>query len=253
MNNFSLESLVIPNLVVACTITAGVFFLLERLRPARPLEKVKVWWERVVFVNVVQACIVIVGGYVWDPFFAKLRFSNGLDGRSPLVGGLIAYFVLSFVYYWWHRWRHEIPFFWKWLHQVHHSPSRIETITSFYKHPFEILSNTLITSFTLYIVLGVTVPQATWAVYFLAVAEYCYHVNVRTPRWLGYFIQRPEMHRLHHKRGAHRYNYADLPIWDMLFGTFRNPVDQPDACGLGLANEVKLGAMLRGEVFEDVF
>ena len=30
-------------------------------------------------------------------------------------------------------------FLWLAFHQVHHSPSRIETITSFYKHPTEIV------------------------------------------------------------------------------------------------------------------
>lgn len=49
------------------------------------------------------------------------------------------------------------------------------------------------------------------------------HANIRTPRWLGYLIQRPESHAVHHGRGIHRYNYADLPLWDIIFGTFRNP------------------------------
>jgi sterol desaturase/sphingolipid hydroxylase (fatty acid hydroxylase superfamily) len=49
------------------------------------------------------------------------------------------------------------------------------------------------------------------------------HANLRTPRWLGYIIQRPESHGIHHERGLHAFNYADLPLWDMVFGTFRNP------------------------------
>jgi sterol desaturase/sphingolipid hydroxylase (fatty acid hydroxylase superfamily) len=48
-------------------------------------------------------------------------------------------------------------------------------------------------------------------------------MNVRTPRWLGYFIQRPESHTIHHGKGVHRFNYSDLPVFDMVFGTFRNP------------------------------
>jgi sterol desaturase/sphingolipid hydroxylase (fatty acid hydroxylase superfamily) len=49
------------------------------------------------------------------------------------------------------------------------------------------------------------------------------HANIRTPRWLGYFISRPEMHAVHHERGAHSGNYCDLPIIDMAFGTYKNP------------------------------
>jgi sterol desaturase/sphingolipid hydroxylase (fatty acid hydroxylase superfamily) len=49
------------------------------------------------------------------------------------------------------------------------------------------------------------------------------HANVRTPRWLGYVVQRPESHSRHHARGVHAGNYSDLPIFDLLFGTFDNP------------------------------
>ncbi|HKU43664.1 MAG TPA: sterol desaturase family protein, partial [Polyangiales bacterium] len=49
------------------------------------------------------------------------------------------------------------------------------------------------------------------------------HANIRTPSWLGYFIQRPEAHALHHERGVHAYNYSDLPLWDIVFGTWKNP------------------------------
>jgi sterol desaturase/sphingolipid hydroxylase (fatty acid hydroxylase superfamily) len=49
------------------------------------------------------------------------------------------------------------------------------------------------------------------------------HWNVRTPAWLGYVIQRPEAHCHHHELNVHAYNYADLPIWDIVFGTFKNP------------------------------
>ena len=49
------------------------------------------------------------------------------------------------------------------------------------------------------------------------------HANIRTPQWLGYIVQRPESHTLHHARGLHKYNYSDLPLFDILFGTFRNP------------------------------
>jgi len=46
--------------------------------------------------------------------------------------------------------------------------------------------------------------------------------GLRKPRWLGYLIQRPESHCIHHERGVHKYNYSDLPLWDMVFGTFKN-------------------------------
>ena len=54
------------------------------------------------------------------------------------------------------------------------------------------------------------------------------HANLRTPRWLGYLIQRPESHSVHHARGVHAFNYCDFPLIDMLFGTLRNPPAHED-------------------------
>ena len=69
-------------------------------------------------------------------------------------------------------------------------------------------------------------------------------MNIRTPRWIGFFFQRPEMHRIHHQRGKHYKNFSDLPIWDMLFGTFDNPKTYKGKCGFRLERESKLQEML---------
>jgi sterol desaturase/sphingolipid hydroxylase (fatty acid hydroxylase superfamily) len=162
------------------------------------------------------------------------------------AGAFLGYFVITFVYYWWHRWRHQLPWLWRWIHQIHHSPQRIEVVTSFYKHPLEILINGLISSSVLYLVVGVGPEAAALAVLLTGLAELFYHWNVATPRWLGYLIQRPESHCVHHEQGVHAYNYADLPLWDMLFGTFKNPARWDARCGLGPENESRLFEMLRG-------
>jgi sterol desaturase/sphingolipid hydroxylase (fatty acid hydroxylase superfamily) len=82
---------------------------------------------------------------------------------------------------------------------------------------------TLLGSLALVLAVGLTPAAATTAMLAIAFMGIFQHANVRTPRWLGYLIQRPESHTIHHGRGVHRYNYADLPVLDMLFGTFRNP------------------------------
>ena len=64
-------------------------------------------------------------------------------------------------------------------------------------------------------------------------AELVYHWNVKTPRWLGLFFQRPEMHCVHHREGSHHFNYGDLPLWDILFGTYHNPESFHGRCGFG--------------------
>ena len=76
------------------------------------------------------------------------------------------------------------------FHQIHHSPQRIEVITSFYKHPVEMIVNSIIGSLLVYAFLGLS-PEAG-AVYTLctALGEFFYHTSVRTPRWVGWFSQR---------------------------------------------------------------
>ena len=61
---------------------------------------------------------------------------------------------VTFIYYWWHRSRHEATFLWRWFHQFHHSPQRIEIITSFYKHPLELIANGILSSAILYGLVG---------------------------------------------------------------------------------------------------
>jgi sterol desaturase/sphingolipid hydroxylase (fatty acid hydroxylase superfamily) len=39
------------------------------------------------------------------------------------------------------------------------------------------------------------------------------------------------MHAIHHERDAHSGNYCDLPVIDMIFGTYRNPEAFEGAAG----------------------
>jgi sterol desaturase/sphingolipid hydroxylase (fatty acid hydroxylase superfamily) len=68
---------------------------------------------------------------------------------------------------------------------------------------------------------GLSAQAATYTLYFTMFLATFQHANIRTPRWMGYLVQRPERHSLHHARGIHQFNYSDLPLFDILFGTFR--------------------------------
>ena len=63
---------------------------------------------------------------------------------------------------------------------------------------------------------------------------------------LGYLIMRPEQHGLHHERGVHAYNYGSVSLWDMMFGTFRNPQAFPAQYGFWDGASRRLGRMLIG-------
>jgi sterol desaturase/sphingolipid hydroxylase (fatty acid hydroxylase superfamily) len=205
----------------------------------------RLWWPRAIGFNLCQAGVTYLGALTWDLWMPGVRLWQA-HSLGLLPGALLGYLAITFVFYWWHRARHEVPFLWRWLHQLHHSPARIEVITSFYKHPLEILLNGLISSAVLYLLAGLDPTQASLAVLLTGLAELFYHWNMRTPYWLGFIIQRPESHRVHHRSGHHRNNYSDLPLWDMLFGTFENPRVTPARCGFDAAGELALGRMLTG-------
>ena len=96
-----------------------------------------------------------------------------------------------------------------------------------------------------YPVHGLTPEAGAIAGAFLAFNAAFQHANIRTPRWLGYLVQRPESHGIHHGRGIHRWNYSDLPLWDMVFGTFRNPrAPAPREAGFYTGASAKLAPML---------
>lgn len=224
----------------------GVAMLLvECVAPGRHLERVRGWYPRAILLNAVQAFVAYLSTATWNHWFPQIALWHA-GGFGFLGDALLGYVAITFVYYWWHRARHEIPFLWRWLHQIHHSASRLEVVTSFYKHPIEILINGVLSPAILYLLLGLNPESAGLAFLLTGLAELFYHWNVRTPHWLGYLIQRPESHCVHHQRGRHRNNYSDLPLWDMLFGTFENPRQQPGACGFGPNAEQHLGAMLVG-------
>jgi sterol desaturase/sphingolipid hydroxylase (fatty acid hydroxylase superfamily) len=222
----------------------------ERLHPGRNFERVDSWHVRAVCLNLAQASVAYLAAHTWDQSFPELALWR-LGGHGLIADALLGYFVITFVYYWWHRARHESTVLWRWLHQVHHSACSLEVLTSFYKHPVEILINGVLSSAILYALLGLDAASSGLALLFAGAAELFYHWNVKTPHWLGYMIQRPESHCIHHLRGWHRSNYSDLPLWDMLFGTFDNPRTQPMPCGFGAEGERRLGEMLVGRIVSD--
>src|SRR5687768_8912489 len=114
--------------VAAIFFFAAVFMLLERLFPGRGLPLSPGWYARAIFLNAAQLGIVLLGGYSWSQWLHGPSLFH-IGGTLPaIVQGLIGWFVGTFFFYWWHRARHSVPLFWRALHQIHHSASRIETL-----------------------------------------------------------------------------------------------------------------------------
>ncbi len=223
---------------------ACVMLIAEIKKPARNFPRVIGWWGRATIFNLLQFLIILIAGITWDLWLQKFHIFN-LSYLTPTWGALTGYLTITFVFYWWHRLRHRISFLWRWVHQLHHSPKRLELITAFYKHPIELIADSMLSSFILFALLGLNLKAASYAILLSGIGELFYHWNVSTPYWVGFILQRPESHCIHHQENLHSYNYSDLPLWDMLFGTFRNPKNWKGKCGFS-QHEERVGEMLEG-------
>src|SRR5690606_31987168 len=117
-----------------------------------------------------------------------------LDGTAlgTVGSALLGYAVVSLVNYAWHRAAHRYGFLWRTLHQMHHAPQRLDMGGAAIFHPFEIAVFVLLSTVTTTLVLGLS-PEAAAVTGFIAqFYSFFQHANIRTPRWLGYLIQRPK-------------------------------------------------------------
>jgi sterol desaturase/sphingolipid hydroxylase (fatty acid hydroxylase superfamily) len=232
--------------VVGLLVPVTYFLMLgaERLWPARAFPPRRGWtWIGIAFLLLIGVVSSVVP-LLFDPaWLAAHRWRDGSD--LGVVGGTVAgYVVLSGVMYAYHRTAHTVPLLWRLTHQIHHSPQRVDISGSVLFHPVEMVIQALLQLFVTLIVLGLDPLAAALTGYVAAFYGMFQHWNVHTPRWLGYLIQRPEAHCEHHRLGVHAHNYGDLPIWDILAGTFHNPEHFAGECGFEPPADRRLGAML---------
>ena len=226
----------------------GGLILWEALAPARPLPAVPGWKLRGL---AAFALFFFVSSYLpllWSEQLARFQLFD-LTGQGTWGGALAGLLVYEAGVYVWHRSMHASDVLWRAFHQMHHSAERLDAYGAFWFSPLDMLGWTVLGSLALTLVVGITPEAATvvlLATNFMSVFQ---HANVRTPRWLGYFVQRPESHSRHHGRGVHAGNYADLPLFDLLFGTFHNPKEFVAESGFYPGASSRVAAML---AFRDV-
>jgi len=175
--------------------------------------------------SIVTIAVFYIAGYAAAFWGALLGDFHLLDGSrlGTLGGAAVGILVYEFGHYWYHRAAHSFDWLWRAGHQMHHSAESLDAFGAYYLHPVDAFLFTTVASLVFYPLLGLSVEASMLGALFLTFNAMFQHMSFRTPRWLGYLVQRPESHSVHHARGVHRYNYSDLPLWDIVFGTFRNP------------------------------
>ena len=227
-------------------VTFVALLVLERLVPAREQPRVRRWLGKGILFFVLVAAINAVVPAVAMTYLGSYSVFH-LQNAGTIVGALALVLAGDVLGYWVHRGLHSFEPIWRWTHQLHHSAERMDMAGAAFFHPFDVLFQQVLPTIALGLLLGVTPLAAAiggFASFFFGVSP---HLNVRTPAWLGYVLQRPEMHAVHHQRGVHAYNYGVLAFSDLLFGTWRNPEHFPEAdFGFWDGASAEIGRMLVG-------
>lgn len=192
----------------------------EAIAPARPLPVVRGW--KLLGLSAFFGYF-FVSSYLpllWSEQLARFQLFD-LTGLG-MWGAVVGVLLVEFGIYVWHRTMHGSDRLWRVFHQMHHSAERVDAYGAFWFSPADMVGWTVLGSLALTLV-GLTAEATTAVLLVTTLLAVFQHANVRTPRWLGYLVQRPESHSFHHERGVHARNYSDLPIFDLLFGTFHNP------------------------------
>jgi sterol desaturase/sphingolipid hydroxylase (fatty acid hydroxylase superfamily) len=226
----------------------ALLMIYEACFPARKLPDVRFWKLKGI---VAFFLFFFLSGYLpllWAKFLPAAPLLD-LSGLGVGLGAFAGVLLYEFGMYVWHRAMHTSNFLWRIFHQMHHSAERLDTYGAFYFSPFDMAGWTALGTLCFGIVLGLD-PQAVMVILlvtnFFSIFQ---HANIHTPRWLGYLIQRPESHGYHHAQHIHRYNYSDLPLFDILFGTFYNPKTHAYKSGFYHGASSRIADMLR---FKDV-
>ncbi len=222
--------------------------LWEAVLPARKLPHVKFWKLKGIIAFTLFFFLSSYLPIIWDGFFATYQVFD-LSGLGTIWGAVVGILIYELGEYAWHVTMHKTNFLWKGMHQMHHSAERLDSYGAFYFSPNDMIGWVLLSSIMLVLVAGFT-PEATTLIIlsttFLSIFQ---HSNINTPHRIGYLIQRPESHEIHHAKGIHAYNYAGIALFDILFGTFKNPKHYKHETGFYQGASARVKDML---LFRDV-
>ncbi len=192
------------------------------------------------FIGLVAAVALGILSLAWLPGMAFRPLVSMMPSWLRTTVGILLFDMLI---YWTHRWSHTVPLFWR-FHAIHHSTRHLDWVSGFRNHP---LDGAFIAPAFAFVLAAGFDPQITGV---LAVLQFVVgiwaHLNVRWRlRKLRYLVLTPDFHHWHHANEpeAINTNFSTLlPVWDVLFGTFRVPhgpgpqrygVDEPVPLSIG--------------------
>lgn len=138
--------------------------------------------------------------------------------------------LYEFLFYWSHRWSHEMNFFWG-AHVVHHQSEEYNLAVALRQPWF----HHLIMFFMFIPVPMLGFPPELFLPISLFSTLYQFWIHTRTigklPRWFEFIFNTPSHHRVHHgvnPKYIDKNHGAVLIIYDRIFGTFMEEEEEPD-------------------------
>jgi len=176
-------------------------------------------------------------------FFDYIHKNFSLFRITPNWLTWVALFLLTdLVWYWYHRFAHEINIFWA-VHVVHHQSEDFNYTVSARITVFQAVVRSLFWS--VLPLLGF--PAIMITTFLLIHGLYPFFIHTQTIGklgWLEYILVTPSHHRVHHASDPEYLdkNYGDvLIIWDKIFGTFTAERHAPT---YGLTKQLKSHSFL---------
>jgi sterol desaturase/sphingolipid hydroxylase (fatty acid hydroxylase superfamily) len=96
-----------------------IFFVLERALPGRNLPEPPGWYARAMILNACQFAIIMLAGVSWNRWLQGWSLLRIPKLTPAILVGLLAWLIGTFVFYWWHRARHDVNLLWRMCHQIH--------------------------------------------------------------------------------------------------------------------------------------
>jgi len=153
--------------------------------------------------------------------------------RLPMVVQVVlAFLIWDLAIYCNHRLMHTLT--WR-FHALHHKLRRLTWLNSGYGHPLQFVMTSLFGLGALYLC-GLPREVAMYTAYMTFALNFLPHANIDMEMGLlNYIFATPRVHRWHHIHGdGGQVNFGmQLIVWDIVFGTFKMPKDEPRPEWLG--------------------
>ncbi|MBL8913547.1 MAG: sterol desaturase family protein [Archangium sp.] len=171
---------------------------------------------------IINQCVNVLVAFMWLPVLTWLYEHRLVDAPTGMLGAVVLFFGVDFLFYWFHRFGHRTNIGWA-AHMPHHSTEELN-----YAVALRASVTQRFFSFFFYwplCLLGFGPKEMAAMVAFHLVLQLIPHTRVvpKLPRFIESWMNTPSHHRVHHARNDAYLdkNYGGfLIIWDKLFGTF---------------------------------